>query len=184
MASSRQDSQFESLYKRYGPEVRRAAYRYCQNQHDAEDIAQEVMLRLWRACQAGDAPANVPAWLMRVVRQRWLDLCRSAFVRKRCSGSQGWGALDIMQSRELAPDEALEAQERQREQRQERRRVIRKVRNALATLPAHDRDVLLMSDLQDMSCREIAAVTGRGKSTIHRNLPRQRARLRAALGTS
>jgi len=76
---------FEALYRREMPSVRALSYRLLRNRHQADEVAQEVLLHIWqRAGQFDPALGGGRAWILRMTRCRAIDrirLCENARVR-------------------------------------------------------------------------------------------------------
>lgn len=132
---------------------------------DAEDVAQEAMLRAYKffpAFRAGDARA----WLLQIVRNccyDWLQKNRPAELH------------DELQEEELAsaqqsPEEAVLAS-------QDRGRLMQ----ALEALPPHFREFIVLRELEGCSYKEIAAITSRPIGSIMSGLARAREQLRKEL---
>ena len=115
---------------------------------DAEDIVQEVLLRLWTALNGGAEVLNAEAWASRVTR----NLCVSLLRRER--GQGGAAPLPASLPAPETASGALDAEE-------DRRRIER----ALARIPAGTRRLLELR-AAGMSLDEIAAVTARPKGSV------------------
>ena len=73
------DEAFTLLVKAYGDRVYSLAYYVTKNHHDAEDVAQEVFLKLWRALPSyrGDAP---DAWITKIAKNTCLDFIKQKSI--------------------------------------------------------------------------------------------------------
>lgn len=138
-----------------------------RNQQDAEDAVQEGCLRalrFFRGFHGGDARA----WLMKIVR----NIC---YTRMHASGSLKHAVefdenLLPPDSRALNPEEAALQDS-----------FGNVVRKALETLPPNYREVLILRELEGMSYREIAGITGMPAGTVMSSISRARGRLRQTL---
>jgi len=136
------------LYDRYSSIVYSVALRVLGDAGAAEDILQEVFLQLWRNPGAFDsARGSLGAWLAVITRNRAIDALRR---RKPETDIE-----DVIVS--VAPDLAGEA---------DRQRAAEKVRAALSTMPAPQRNALQMAYFEGLSHSEIAAKTGEPLGTI------------------
>jgi RNA polymerase sigma factor (sigma-70 family) len=130
---------------------------------DAEDIVQEAMLRAYRAFD-GFAGGDVKPWLLAIVRNCW----RNAAADKRRRAQEPLPEDD----RELLADglspeaSALLASDG------------RKLDKAIALLPEEYREVLILREMEDLSYREIAEITGAPMGTVMSRLARARGMLR------
>jgi RNA polymerase sigma-70 factor (ECF subfamily) len=131
---------------------------------DAEDIVQDAMLRAFRAYdgfQGGDAKP----WLLAIVRNCWRD---SAADRRR----RAQVPIPEEESQPLiAPDPDPE---RRAQSASEQRRLD----GAIAALPEEFREALVLREIEDLSYREIAEITGTPIGTVMSRLARARALLR------
>jgi RNA polymerase sigma factor (sigma-70 family) len=138
-----------------------------RNEQDAEDIVQEAYLRAFRyfpSFHGGEARA----WLMKIVRNTcytWMDATRAL----RDSVEFDENALPA-DRRDLDPEKVLLQSDN-----------AGLVRKALKSLPANFREVLILRELEGMSYREIAQITGIPPGTVMSSLSRGRGRLRQAL---
>ncbi len=67
---------FEILVRRYLSSIYRLAYRFNNNQHEAEDITQEVTLKLWKHLPSLDPTKSLKGWIFRVARNVCVDRLR------------------------------------------------------------------------------------------------------------
>jgi RNA polymerase sigma-70 factor, ECF subfamily len=138
-----------------------------RNQRDAEDVAQEAYLRAFRffpSFRGGDARA----WLMKIVRNTcytWLHANRP--LQDATEFDENFFPPD---SRLPNPEELVLQNDSGT-----------LVRKALEELPPNYREVLILRELEGMSYREIAEITGMPVGTVMSSLSRARVRLRQAL---
>jgi RNA polymerase sigma-70 factor (ECF subfamily) len=128
---------------------------------DADDIVQDAMLRAFRAFD-GFRGGDAKAWLLTIVRNCWLSA--GAATRRR-----GHTSLE---------DENLEAPETDPEQTAIEAGTKRRLDAMIAALPEDFREVLILREMEDMSYREIAEITGVPIGTVMSRLARARATLR------
>jgi RNA polymerase sigma-70 factor, ECF subfamily len=127
---------------------------------DADDIVQDAMLRAFRAFD-GFRGGDAKAWLLTIVRNCWL----SAGAASRRRGHTGL-------------DEGLPAQDADPEETAIQAGHQRRLDAMIARLPADFREVLILRELEDMSYREIAEITGSPIGTVMSRLARARTLLR------
>ena len=138
-----------------------------RNERDAEDVVQESCLRAFRFF-AGFRGGDARAWLMRIVRNTcytWLHANRP--LQEAAEFDETLFSPD---SRSPNPEETV--------LRNDRGAVVRK---ALETLPANFREVLILRELEGLSYKEIAEITGMPAGTVMSSLSRARDRLRQVL---
>jgi RNA polymerase sigma-70 factor (ECF subfamily) len=140
-----------------------------RNEQDAQDAVQEACLRAVRFFP-GFRAGNARAWLMKIVRNTcftWLRANRP--LQDATEFDENFSPPDYR-----APNpEALLLQN-------DSTRVLRK---ALESLPATLREVLILREIEGMSYREIADITGMPLGTVMSSLSRARGRLRQALSS-
>jgi RNA polymerase sigma factor (sigma-70 family) len=137
------------------------------NSDDARDIVQEAWVRALTFFDGfhGD---NGRGWLLTIVRNTCYD-----FLRKNRRQAEMLGEASEVES---APDRMPDP-----EALQLRHADQRLVREGIAGLPAEYREVLVLRELEEMSYKEIALVTGVPIGTVMSRLARARKRLREAL---
>ena len=149
-----------------------AAYRFarwlCRSPADADDIVQEAFLRAFRGFD-GLRGGDVKAWLLTIVRNCHATAMQQQQRRatvplpddhEEALGSAAHDAGPDPESASVAADEQ------------------RTLERLIAGLPEEHREVLLLRELEDMSYREIAAVTQVPIGTVMSRLARARAALR------
>ncbi len=158
------ERQFETLYERYANDVLRVSYFYLGDRQQAEDVTQDVFIRLLTA--APDLrPGSEKAWLLKVALNRCRDIWRAAWVKRVVLGSP---ALELAP----APD--------QMDDRLERQELLAAIRR----LPADFRDAILLHYYQGYAINEIAEMLNVPEGTISSRLSRGRKKLEELLKES
>jgi RNA polymerase sigma-70 factor (ECF subfamily) len=131
---------------------------------DADDIVQDAMLRAFRGFDGlrGD---DARAWLLTIVRNCWRSSGRSQARRGHTELDE-----DLVADTAGPEDAAMDASRR------------RRLDAMLALLPEEFREVLVLREMEDLSYREIAAVTGAPIGTVMSRLARARSLLRMRIG--
>jgi RNA polymerase sigma factor (sigma-70 family) len=140
-----------------------------RNEQDAQDAVQEAYLRAFRFFP-GFRGDNARAWLLKIVRNAcytWLQVNRP--LQEATEFDEAYFPPD---SRVLNPEEVV---------LQNDSSIL--LRKALATLPPKFREVLVLRELEGMSYREIADITGMPAGTVMSSLSRARGCLRDTLTT-
>jgi RNA polymerase sigma-70 factor (ECF subfamily) len=147
------------LYTRYAPDVLRYVRSFVHDHHEAEDITQNVFIKLISVIGKYE-PREVPftAWILRVARN---------------------AALDHMRARRATPCEDVRAQDDERGRLSHERG--QDLRQALETLPGEQREVLILRHIVGLSPVEIADVLGKTESSVHGLHHRGRLSLKTAL---
>jgi RNA polymerase sigma-70 factor, ECF subfamily len=145
---SGEENAMAQLYDRYSPIVYSVALRVLADTGAAEDVVQEVFLKLWRNPGLFDSSrGNLGAWLAVIARNRAIDTLRKRHPEADIS--------DVVVS--VEPDMAGDAQ---------RARATEKVRGALGAMPPAQRSALEMAYFEGLTHTEIAAKTGEPLGTI------------------
>jgi RNA polymerase sigma-70 factor (ECF subfamily) len=165
---------WEAIVRQYWRRVFNVAYKFVGRHDEAEDLTQDVFLKVFKSLGTFDRRANFQTWLVSVSRNLCIDHYRS--VRKeRETIDRDVNADDLSPiSVEINPHVALE-----------RRDLAQELRRALDELPETLRTAVVMRDIQELSYQEIAdhlhLPEGTVKSRINRGrheLARQITRLR------
>ena len=162
---------FERQAEKVYPSVFGTALRLTRSRDEAEDLAQEAIVRAYEAYERFDG-SNFKAWMLRIVTNLYINK-----YRQRQRGPQ-MGSLDEEGSHEpmsaeaevpdrLLFDEALGAE----------------VESALAKVPEDFRMAVILSDIEGLSYQEIADATQVPIGTVRSRIARGRAILRKALET-
>jgi len=128
---------------------------------DADDIVQDAMLRAFRAFD-GFRGGDAKAWLLTIVRNCWASA----------------GTANRRRGHTPLEDENLVAEEATPEASAIQAGTRRQLDSMIAALPEEFREVLILREMEDMSYREIADVTGAPIGTVMSRLARARAMLR------
>ena len=158
---------WEDIVRTHSARVYRLAYRLTGNPHDAEDLTQEVFVRVFRSLSSY-TPGTFEGWLHRITTNLFLD---SARRRQRIRFE---GLADEMAHR-LAGSEPTPAQAF------DNTHLDDDVQAALKALPPEYRAAVVLCDIEGFSYEEIAATLGVKLGTVRSRIHRGRAQLRSAL---
>jgi RNA polymerase sigma-70 factor (ECF subfamily) len=158
---------WEEVVRNHSARVYRLAYRLTGDQYDAEDLTQEVFLRVFRSLSTYQ-PGTFEGWLHRITTNLFLDQVRR---RRRIRFE---GLADDAYER-IAGDEPSPAQ------LFDDRHFEADVQRALDALPPEFRVAVVLCDIEGLSYEEIAATLDIKLGTVRSRVHRGRARLRAAL---
>jgi RNA polymerase sigma-70 factor (ECF subfamily) len=144
--------------------VYRTALRLAGNPTDAEDLAQETMLKAFRSWRLYRPGTNAKAWLLTILRNTFVNQYRRQKVRP--------ATADVA---EIEPFTVFrEVQDADPERTFFDRLVDADVLRAIDRLPEDFREVLVLSDLEDLTYAEIAAAIGSPVGTVKSRLFRAR----------
>lgn len=164
---------FALLLERHRGPVIHFIYRMVQNQAVAEELAQEVFLRVYRSRSSYEPTAKFTTWLFRIATHLALNQIRDG-RHEKSSESLDREAPDGL-IRQL-PDRSANI-----EQRLLREAKFREIRAAIEALPAKQRAAVLMHKYQEMEYSQIAAVLGCSESAVKSLLFRAYETLRSRL---
>ncbi|MEA2600417.1 MAG: hypothetical protein QOF89_1409 [Acidobacteriota bacterium] len=162
---------FDDTARAYRRRVYSFARYLLSSREEAEDVTQEVLLRLWRH-QDGVEEERLGSWLLRVTRNACYDLLR----RRRSEAKQGLAtSLDDETAQEVAsaePDPQSRA-----EAADFRRRLL----GALGELGEPYKSIIILREVQGLAHREIGEALGIPEVTVRVHLHRGRKKLRERL---
>ena len=157
---------WESVVEQHSAAVYRLAYRLTGNRHDAEDLTQEVFVRVFRALESY-TPGTFEGWLHRITTNLFLDqMRRKARIRF-----------------ETLPDdtERLAGSTPSPERTHIDAAFDHDVEEALAALSPEFRVAVVLCDIEQLTYEEIAATLGVKIGTVRSRIHRGRSQLRRAL---
>src|SRR5215217_112840 len=157
---------WDEVVRLHSARVYRLAFRLTGNRHDAEDLTQEVFVRVFRSLSSY-TPGTFEGWLHRITTNLFLDLVRR---KQRIR-------FDAL------PDdtERLPGRERSPEQVYAEGAFDADVQAALDALPPDFRAAVVLCDIEGLSYEEIAATLGIKLGTVRSRIHRGRSQLRSAL---
>ena len=161
---------FRTLFERYTVPLINFAYRFLSSRSEAEDVAQEVFLRIYRNKERFDTGRPFRGWIFTIAAR-----LASNHASKRKTHAET--ALDRNPSAEDAPSLAetlADSAALTPEQEELRKELAGKVQKALADLPSPQRTAVLLSRFEGMSYDEIAGTMGTTVSAIKSLLFRAR----------
>jgi RNA polymerase sigma-70 factor (ECF subfamily) len=155
---------FGELVSRYERRLIGVVRRFVPNPEQAEDLAQETFLKVYRRLDQFDPSRRFGPWLFQIGVNLSLDWLRRR--RRRV-----WLRFFTDQSRDRLPDPGAPDPREQEETQQE-------VRHVLERIPEKYRTVLVLRDLENFSTSDIAAILNRKETTIRWRLAEARNRFK------
>ena len=133
------------------------ALRLTESDDNAEDLVQEVMLRLWDMRQNIQAEDNLKALAITIMRNKFYDQCRH-------------------EERNFTTDKVMEVpiEDRRAEQRDE----VNLIKQIVAQLPPLQQQIFRMKEIEGYDASEIMQITGCSAENLRKNLSRARMRIR------
>jgi RNA polymerase sigma-70 factor, ECF subfamily len=162
-----QSASFEELAMPLFDQLYNFAHWLTQNREEAEDLVQETFMKALRGFSSFQPGTNFRAWLYRILRNTFLTSRSGLQVTMTTPMEQD---SDSVVSN--APTPELLLLERADQEA---------VRSAIASLPVHSREIVLLCDMEEMSYQEIADTLGIPMGTVMSRLSRARKALRERL---
>jgi len=157
---------WEQIVKQHWRKVFNVAYKFVGKHDEAEDLTQDIFLKIFKSLDTFDRRANFQTWLISISRNLCIDHYRS--VRKeRETIDRGVDPNQLTpESHDRGPMAALEQRDR-----------VTLLRQAMAALPEALRTAILLRDIQEMSYQDIAERLKLPEGTVKSRINRGRAEL-------
>jgi RNA polymerase sigma-70 factor (ECF subfamily) len=166
------DRAFDEVYRQYLPQVYNLCLRLCHSAEDAEDLAQETFIRIYRHLGGFDGRASLKTWVYRVT----VNLCSSRLSRRKLL------TLPVRTSEDPEEEGVLLVDpERTPESLALARDAAERVEAALRLLQPNFRAAVILRDLEGLAYEEIAEVLEIHIGTVRSRIARGREGLRLLL---
>ncbi len=149
------------------------AYHIMQNKEDAEDAAQNAMLKAWQKIRDFEGASSFSTWLYRIVSTTCLDMLRRKKVRQAVSMDALHESGYDPPSHEAGPESIAQSHDE-----------AAQLRHALTQLPEDQRVPLLLFCLENKKYEEIAQILDLPEGTVKSRISRGRITLRKLLDAS
>ena len=157
---------WEHILLTYRRKVFNVAYRFVGTYEEAEDLTQEIFLKVFRSLGTFDRRANFQTWLISVSRNYCIDRYRSGRRDRMVFAHEVDASTIQAESSGLSPHARVELQDR-----------VALLREALRGLSPPLRTAVLLRDIHELSYQEIAAQLGIAEGTVKSRINRGRAEL-------
>lgn len=157
---------WDDVVRQHSARVYRLAYRLTGNPHDAEDLTQEVFIRVFRSLHTFK-PGTFEGWLHRITTNLFLDMARR---KAKIRFSPLPDDAERIIGREASPQQVYDDTHFDGD-----------IQAALDALPPDFRAAVVLCDLEGLPYDEIAATLGVKVGTVRSRIHRGRSQLRAAL---
>jgi RNA polymerase sigma-70 factor, ECF subfamily len=169
---------FERLVARYEKPIWNFLRRFVADAATAEDLLQEVFLRVVKSADEWRGAAKFSTWLYTIARNLTVDQSRRAVHRNAASldgpAHAGSDSTATLHDRLPSPDRRADDLASDRETK-------RRIDEAVAALPAEQREVFLMREVMEMPFAEIATAVGASEPTVKSRMRYALEKLRVAL---
>ena len=157
---------WEQIVRQYWRKVFNVAYKFVGKHDAAEDLTQDIFLKIFRSLDTFDRRANFQTWLISISRNLCIDHYRSVRKEREAIDRDVDAGELAPASREPGPVDALEQRDR-----------VALLKQALSALPETLRTAVLMRDIQELSYQEIADALRLPEGTVKSRINRGRTEL-------
>lgn len=171
MSNKSQIESFEQVVEQYHKMVFRTALGFLHQREDAEDLTQEVFIRAYRSWERFRGDSEVSTWLYRITVNLSLSYINTKSRRSLIQiGEDFFHNLLGRGSDDLNPHQQLERSEQDR-----------RIASAIDSLPDKQRTAFVLSRIDELPQREVAAIMNTTEGSVEQLLIRARANLQKKL---
>lgn len=173
LAVNKDKAALETLIKRYLQPVYGFSYKYVKNQADAEDITQEVFVKVWRNLKKFDSQRPFRPWLYKIARNTCLDMLKkkSPVLFSELNEAEGDSSFEEnLIARAESPAEAAEAA-----------LTAARLKSAVAKLKPEYAEVVTLYHQRELNFREISQTLSQPLNTVKSRYRRALLRLKKIL---
>lgn len=154
---------FSGIYDLYFPKLLRFTQTYMIREEEAEHIVQDLFLYLWEHRDVLSSLRNLNAYLFTLIRNRCID-----YLRKEMNREERRGTLSEVENKEI--ELKLYSLEMFDEDRLSDADIEELLQRAIANLPERCREIFIMSRLQNLRYKEIAAKLNISPNTVENQI--------------
>ena len=175
----RDEQAFSEIVHTYGDKVFSLIYRMLGNRQEAEDVAQDVFITVFKTIESFRGEAKFSTWLLRIAANHSKNRIKH-LARRPTEGVDPEDVSQVRQSEDRptppvqahidAPDKMLEAAE-----------IDKLLQKKIGDLPEDQRLLIVLRDIEEMSYEEIGEITGLPEGTIKSRLHRARMAIKEEL---
>jgi RNA polymerase sigma-70 factor, ECF subfamily len=161
------DAAWEMVVKSYGKKIYNLSYRYVNRKDEAEDLTQDILIRVYQNLQSYRADAgSFQSWVLRIARNMIIDHYRQFRRYAQTGGSDELEALTLSDERMPNPQQNAEQKE-----------ACRFLREGLEVLAPELKEAVILRDLESMTYQEIAELLNIPEGTVKSRINRGRIEL-------
>lgn len=175
---ARDGSAVTDLASLYGPRIQQLAFRYLKNWEDAEEVAQDVLLKVYRKIEAFRGDAALSSWIYRITFNTAMSRLRSGRINRAAEVQTPESTAEGMEHVKAEPADWTSLADDQVMRAQMRKKLI----DALTHLPEVYRVPVLLRDINGLSTEEASAILKVKPQTLKSRLHRGRLILRQHMG--
>jgi RNA polymerase sigma-70 factor (ECF subfamily) len=169
------EAAFAMLVRSYQGRIVSLAYRYLGSAADAEDLAQEVFLRVYRARESYEPSAKFSTWVYRITANASLNFLRGKKARRKVSGTMP-GSEDDDAPSDFEDEEAETPGERM--EKDELAQVLRRI---VDDLPERQRMAIVLNKYEGLSYEDVASAMEMSVMAVKSLLTRARVNIKEKL---
>jgi RNA polymerase sigma-70 factor (ECF subfamily) len=168
----RDEQAFSEIVRLYGDKVFSLIYRMLGSRPEAEDVAQDVFITVFKTIESFRGEAKFSTWLLRIAANHAKNRIKHLARRP----TEGADPDDVSQLRALPdrPSPPVQARIEGPDAMLEAAQTERLMQEAIANLPEDQRLLVVLRDVEEMSYQEIEDITGLPEGTIKSRLHRAR----------
>ncbi|NLK28584.1 MAG: sigma-70 family RNA polymerase sigma factor [Clostridiales bacterium] len=160
------DYDIENLIRQYGNDVLRTAYMYVKDLHTAEDIFQDVFIKVNQKLSTFEGNSSIKTWIIRITINTCKDFLKSAWNRR------------VVPMMEYQEDSIISDTDYDSVERQDTNDLIKE---AVLSLPSKYKEVVLCVYYNEMTIAETASILNIAEGTVKSRLSRARQKLKSVL---
>lgn len=166
---------FEDVIKKYDKLIYNLARRWMGNNEDAQDVSQEVALKIYNNLDRCQGEQFLPAWISRITYNASMDALRKK-KGKIAESLDEMMSFDDSETAKQVPDNDPTPEDRLLQ-----KEVAQQIEKALEKLPLKYRTLILLRDWQGRSYEEVAEITSIPLGTVKSRIFRGRTKLKEIL---
>lgn len=163
---------FEIFIARYEKLIYNAAYRMLPNPFDAEDISQDVLIKVYKSLYKCKSPEAFKPWLFKIIHNTCIDEIRKRKNKQTVSIDKSFETEDGAIENQMASDDRTPESEYLKNE------TAKEVQEAISKLSENFKILIIMRDLNGLSYEEIALSLGISLGTVKSRLSRARTTLK------
>lgn len=171
---------FRSIHDKYRPRVLRYLARMV-NKKEAEDLTQDVFVRVERALPDFRGDSSLSTWIYRVATNVARDRLRQPSFKRMVSAEESGDPVSERKPEPEARDIWKDKKPKTAEDQLVQKEMNACIREFIEALPGNYKSVLVLSELEELKNREIAEILGISTDTVKIRLHRARLRLKQKL---
>lgn len=175
---ARDGSAVTDLASLYGARIQQLAFRYLKNWEDAEEVSQDVLLKVYRKIEAFRGDSALSSWIYRITFNTAMSRLRSGKLNRSSEVQAPESHVEGMEHSKMEPADWTSLADDQVMRAQMRKKLI----DALTHLPEVYRVPVLLRDINGLSTEEASAMLKVKPQTLKSRLHRGRLILRKHMG--